>query len=151
MGSRDLSCAHLRGRLCVAVPHHHIPDDVPGTPWPRNIKSGSDPRGTGTFRPANKYEKNKRTKRKREREERIEDREIRGGEIYFANSRAAARPIPLAAPVTTAMRPACRTGCSSRSIGEMSDSTRNGVVGGRNGEGPEGPRSPIGMVVGWVE
>ena len=32
---------------------------------------------------------------------------------YFANSFAAAFPIPLAAPVTTATRPACKTGCNS--------------------------------------
>jgi hypothetical protein len=30
--------------------------------------------------------------------------------FYLANSRAAARPMPLAAPVMTATRPACMTG-----------------------------------------
>ncbi len=70
----------------------------------------------------------------------------REDDVHLANSRAAARPIPLAAPVMTATRPACMTGWCSLSIGEMRDSMRKGVVGGRNGEGPRSLLSPMGMM-----
>lgn len=55
---------------------------------------------------------------------------------HLANSTAAALPIPEAAPVTTATRPAWRTGCSSLSNGCTALSILKGVTGGRIGEGP---------------
>lgn len=58
---------------------------------------------------------------------------VRYVNAHLANSRAAALPIPLAAPVMTATRPAWMTGCTS--AGFIAESGRNRAYGGLSGDG----------------
>ena len=54
---------------------------------------------------------------------------------HFASSSAAARPIPLAAPVMTATRPAWITGCTPSSISVVVGSNASECDAGRRGDG----------------